>query len=203
MNLKKVLALLAFASLSIGQVHADPITIDIDPTADGSSVEADLECHGFDCKVKVTLAETLEDEFFSLAEGESIEIDFFDIQVWARFAIGEVSIKAILALVTPDAILGGSGDGAFGSIFGRFVAGALHWENQPKAVDLGDGTFLQVTFQDLVGVTKSGEKNTVHATFHRFSAPVGVPEPAMVGLLGMGLILMAFYGRRNRSVVRR
>ena len=195
------MAICVFGFLAFSTTQADPITIDVDPTEEGSSVAVDLECYGISCAIEVSLSESLEDESFSLDVGESYEIDFLDVQVWAMFAIGEVSIEAVLALVSPELSFGSSGDGIFGSIFGHIVAGALFWENQPDPVDLGDGTYLQVSFQNLLGLTESGATNTVHATFSRYASPVSVPEPGVLGLLGLGLVTIALMGRRRRVTV--
>ena len=201
MNFRKAFALIASTILLSGAAQADPIAIDIVTSYDDSSVAAPhVACHGLSCAIEVSLSESLDGESFSLNVGESYDIDFFDVQVWAKFAVGQVSIEAVLALVTPDFSFGGSGDGIFGSFFGHIVAGALLWDHQPEPVDLGDGTFLQVSFQNLMGLTESGATNTVHATFSRYSAPVSVPEPGALGLLGLGLLTMALVGRRKRVI---
>ena len=202
MKFKHTFVSVVLSLLLAGLANAEPIEIEIDTGPDGSWIDPSLTCQAAwfgGCDIETDLSDDLNNPF-SIGVGETVSIAAFDIRVWAVLASGQVSIEAVLALVNPNAEFAGSGSGAFGSFLGFIVAGALHWDDQPEPLDLGDGTTLQVTFENLAGLTFGGSVNTVHATFSRFSSPVSVPEPGVMGLLGLGLLTIAALGRRRREI---
>jgi hypothetical protein len=70
--------------------------------------------------------------------------------------------------------------------------GHLNWI-QPGPIDLGDGTFLSVSFEDLFEFGL-GNTTTVSATISRVAS---VPEPGTAALLIVGLLALWFASRRQ------
>jgi len=68
------------------------------------------------------------------------------------------------------------------------------WD-QPGVVDLGDGTTLAVTFENLYQVG-FGNTTTVSATSRRIAT---VPEPRTIALLGIGLLAIGIVRRRSKN----
>lgn len=191
MTLKELLAVGTITVLSIGTANAGAIIVD--PTTDGSYVDIDLgPCAPWwgGCDIDWNLADSLEDEYFTLDVGASRTFDFFDVEVFAWFGAATVAVEAVLALSEPQSLNSGSGGGFFGSIFGYVSGGALYWEQQPTPIDLGDGTYLGIAFENLLefGI---GNRTTVSATVTRHRA-IAVSEPGPLALLMLGLLALAF-----------
>lgn len=191
MILKDLLAAGTIAVLLIGTANADVIVVD--PTTDGSYVDIDIgPCVPWwgGCDIDWNLAGGLEDEYFTLDVGASETFDFFEVEVFAWFGAATVAVEAVLALSEPQSFNSGSGGGFFGSFLGYVSGGGLYWEQQPTPIDLGDGTYLGITFENLLefGI---GNRTTVSATVTRYGA-IAVSEPGPLVLSVLGLLALAF-----------
>lgn len=187
------LGIAAAGLLAFGTASASPILVD--PTANGSNVSADItssSCLG--CFIDVSLSDGLDDALAWLDAGDSFTFDFFDIEVGALIGGAQVEVAATLALDSPEDSASGSGFGGFASFLYVINGGYLTWI-QPGAIDLGDGTLLGVSFEDLFefGI---GNTTTVSATIYRYAA-ASVPEPGTSALLVFGMLALWFASRRR------
>jgi len=192
--MRKCLGIAAAGLLMLGSAHASPMLVD--PTSAGSDVDAQItssSCIG--CFVDASLSDGLEGAGAMLDEGESFTFDFFDIIVGGLIGSAQVQVDATLALAGSGQSAAGSGFGGFASFLYVVNGGRLTWI-QPDAIDLGDGTFLGVSFEDLFefGI---GNTTTVSATISRY-AVASVPEPGTAALLIVGLLALWFASRNRR-----
>ena len=163
--MRKYLGIIVAGLLAFGSVHASPILVD--PTATGSGVNAQItssNCLG--CFIDVPLSDNLNDAMAWLNTGDSFTFDFFDIVVGAFFGSAQVEVDASLALASPDVSAAANGFGGFASFLFVINGGYLDWL-QPDAIELADGTFLGVSFEDVFefGI---GNTTTVSATVSRY-----------------------------------
>jgi len=189
--MQRLIGIVATGLLAFGSANASPILVD--PTATGSNVNAQItssNCLG--CFVDVSLSDDLEAAAAWLDTGDSFTFDFFDIVVGGLFGTAQVEVDATLALASPDVSASGNGIGAFASLLFVINGGYLEWI-QPDFFDLGDGTFLSISFEDLFefGI---GNSTTVSATISRVAA---VPEPGTTALFVVGLLTLWFASRRR------
>jgi len=190
--MRKLLGIAAAALLMFSTAHASPILVD--PTADGSEVGAEITSDNcLLCFVEVTVSEDLDEVMAWLDVGDSVTFDFFDVVVGGLIGTADVVVTAVLALASPDASALGSGDGGFATFLFVLNGGYLNWV-QPDLIDLGDGTFLAIVFENLFefGI---GNTTTVSATISRVAA---VPEPGTAALLIVGLMALWFGSRRRK-----
>ncbi len=156
------ISIIAAGLLAFGSAHASPILVD--PTTTGSAVDAQITsstCWG--CFIETSISDDLNESMAWLDAGDSFSFDFFDIVVGAFIGSAEVQVNATLALASPGVSAAASGFGGFASFFFVLNAGHLTWI-QPEAIDLGDGTFLGVSFEDLF---EFGIHYYDHAVFRR------------------------------------
>lgn len=193
-------ALLIFA-FATKDTLADPIQVT--PSYSDSSVEATINsswCYG--CWIDVVLNEGLGTGSAWLEAGDSVVFDFFDVYVGALIGGASVTVDATLGFSNPTGATSATGEGGFVTIAGLLSGGYLIWD-QPNSIDLGDGTWLDVSFEDLA-VGGLGNSATVSATVTRSGAAsaISVSEPGSLGLLGLGLLVLAFAVRRRQTSVR-
>jgi hypothetical protein len=196
--MRKHISIIAAGLLAFASVNASPILVD--PTVTGSSVESEItssRCLG--CFIDTSLSDSLEGAMQWLDTGESFTFDFFDIVIGGLIGSAQVEVNAMLALASPGISAGATGFGGFTSFLFLINAGHLNWI-QPDAIDLGDGTFLGVSFENLFefGI---GNTTTVSATISRYAA-APVPEPGTAALLLVGLLAL-WFASGNRRTTRR
>ncbi len=193
MRLRNAILFSLLAMFAGGVASAGPILVD--PTAAGSNVDADIvwqQC--LFCYVDADLSEGLEGAQGYLGLGDSFTFDFFDVYVGGLIGNALVNVDATLAFAAPGAASSGSGIGGFASLFFAINAGYLFWE-QPDPIDLGDGSYLGVAFENLFA-GGLGNRTTVSATVHRYGS-LAVSEPGTLALISFGLIGI-WAGRRRR-----
>lgn len=189
-----VLALLSFAGTAqAGAILVDPSTAD-------SSVSIEID----DCFLCWSYAyhefsDDLDDIFAYMEIGDSWTFDFFDIIVGGATYGTEAIVQATLGFTSPTTATSGTGTGSYATAYVPFIgwvaAGVLEWD-QPNAIDLGDGSWLQVEFEN-IDEAGFGNRTTVSATVSRYGNSVAVPEPATLGLLGIGLLGIGIASRRR------
>ncbi len=190
----KLVGIIAASLLVFGSAHATPILVD--PAEAGSTVSAEITSSNcLDCFVHVALSDDLDDATAMLDIGDSFTFDFFDIVVGGLIGTADIAVSATLALLSPDAVAQGNGLGTFASFLYIFNAIELTW-SQPGIIELSDGTFLHISFEDLFEFGL-GNTTTVSATISRVEA---VPEPGTAALLLVGLMTIWLASRRRPFV---
>jgi len=194
-----LIAVCALFALSANVANATPIEIVVQPTSEGSSVESNITnsaCY-VPCYVETSLSEDLDEISTTLGVGESWTFDFFEITV-GGLGFATATVEATLAFLQPDVFAASSGDASFFTFLGWFSAGTLIWD-QPGAIELADGTFLGIGFENLIEAG-FGNTTTVSATVHRYQA---IPEPGTLALFGFGLLLLGVFHLRRKPTAGR
>jgi hypothetical protein len=200
---KKLFAVFLCAiTLTLGMVGVASATlIDFAIDEDKSSVDFDnVDTWGFygSSSIVVDLADGLGDESFSLSDGQSYTLDFFDITINAEGFLsgGTADIQATLAFSSPFlSDVTSTGDGGWFTIAGFISGGYLSWLDMPQILTLDNGNYFDVDFED-IRVLGLGNSTTVTATVTAHAA-TPVPEPATMLLLGIGLIGLSGFGRNK------
>ena len=180
-------------TLFVATAEATPIYVD--PTTDGSSVDFyinEQRCALFaPCRISGEISSDLDGDGRWLGIGGSWTFDFFDVSVGGLGLVDDFGVYAALAFLEPDVLpAGATGGGQFFTLFGLISGGSLLWD-QPDPIDLGDGSWLQITFEDVAAIG-AGNSTTVSATVARYSAVV--PEPGTLALFGL------WFARQRRPV---
>lgn len=150
---------------------------------------------------------------FDLDVGQSVWEFLFTISTTENWVHDDdrvpVSASIEFSFTSPEVFDGTSyGDTEGISIWGGAIqAGVLTWDNGGKnTLYFGNGGILDVYLNDAVfgagifGLTKHSAD--VHGKFTYRRSPLSVPEPALLTLLGGGLLLLAYVRRRSRTARR-
>ena len=204
MKLKFMRGLVAALSLAAGgAVQALPVTFDL--SSANSAITHGILCTG-NCSVSVTMNPLLDSLSATLAAGEVWEFDFFTLS-YTGAGIGGGSISANLGfdapMDAPDAL--GSGRTSLALYAPGVAQGYLIWDQQPGLFTLSDGTRYSVELQNTPDIPLFSSSVGVGARLTLLSEPtdpvVGVPEPGMLGLFGLGLLGIGA-ARRRRQLAR-
>jgi hypothetical protein len=179
-------------------VQASPVYFDLAGGSGGSSVTVAESAWLAD--LTATLAGTLDNEIFTLADGATREVDFFTLTASGlTFPVDSYAISATLAFQLPNIEAQGTGAGIFGTFLGVLSGGTLSWDHStiPDFFTV-NGNRISVDFQDrrTIGL---GDTAMVHTYITNYGgAPV--PEPGTIVLLGAGLLGLGLYTRRRMII---
>jgi hypothetical protein len=148
------------------------------------------------------------DLYFDLDVGESVWEFLFTISTDENWVDSDdrvpVSANIEFQFTSPEAFGGTSyGDTEGVSIWGGAIqAGVLTWDNGGRnSLTFGNGGLLDIYLNDAVfGLGLGGLSRyaaDVEGKFTYRRSPLAVPEPAILSLVGAGLLLMAYIRRRK------
>jgi len=199
MKMKRLLVFLCAIALVftiVGTAGAIPIDFNIaGDSVSGDNPYSDVsvgiisDWGGF--SISADLVENLDDQEFSLSDGEEEIIDFFTL---TGTGIGTASINAVLAFELP--VVPAVNDNVWAAVnfTGSVTEGVLSWGNMPQTIMLSNGDSFTVQFEEgLLGM--DGTPDIISATITAHAAPV--PEPSTVMLVGTGLLGMIAFGRKR------
>lgn len=187
-------------------------------TANAIPIQASytINAHNNDPGLKIQTADVASNPFnFSLSVGGSKTFGLFDI--WTNeSAINDddgasknISVDFTFSLPKNfNGSAGGSSQGTLAGFFDHIQYGQVNWNNPTDFYfgPNGDGhillTLSDETFNrgDFWGTTPGRSHGaTVNATFTLLADATAVPEPAQLGLLGFGLLLIGGLVRRRRQ----
>ncbi len=151
---------------------------------------------------------------FDLDVGESVWEFLFTISTNEGWVNDDdrhpVSASIEFQFTRPETFGGTSyGDTEGVSVWGGAIqAGVLTWDNGGKnSLYFGNGGILDIYLNDavfglgLLGLTDHSADVAGKFTYRR--SPLAVPEPAILTLVGGGLLLVAFIRRRSKTAARR
>ncbi len=193
--MKKLLVFLCAIALVFtmaGSASAVPIVFDVADGPDSSVTLSNVSTLGW-TSISADLVTDLDDQIFSLDDGESYTFDFFLLTV-TGLGLGTADLQATLAFDSPPGYqVTGSGSGGWFTIFGIISGGCLTWADMPQTLTLTDGNYFDVDFENVL-IAGLGNTTTVSATVTAHAAPV--PEPSTILLVGTGLIGIIGFGRK-------
>lgn len=179
----KLFSLLGAAVLAAGLTvgTADAASVDFEVGA-GTTASATSSCVGV-CSASATLAPGVIGTMFSLEEGETERLDFFDLTV-KGIGVGSYSVEYTLEM-DPGGLISDTGSGGFFSFFGIVSGGTLMWNNAVQTVAFGNGGLYTIAVRDGVAVGL-GNTATIWADVTLDAAPVPLPASALLLLAAVG-----------------
>ena len=180
-----VFGVVALSNATFFDVAGDPL----------SSVEfTNMTIDWGSTSARASIVEDLDDENFSLSEGQSYTFDFFEVTV-DGLGRGSADVTATLAFDEPNESASAGGSGDWFTIGARFSGGILTWGDQPDPILLPGGEMIGIEFS-AVHELGFGNSAIVTATVKNIAS---VPEPPTMLLLGSGLIGLSGFVRRRHK----
>ncbi len=171
--------------LATGAAQASPVDFQVSD-ASVAVTNVDPNCGWLGCSVldvTTTLNPGLVGTTFSLHEGETQSLNFFDISV-SGFGSGDYEVAATLDFSDPGGSASGAGGGNVFTVFGIFSGGTLSW-GPDEQISFGNGGLYTVAFEPLHEIG-FGNTATVRAFVTLDVAPVPLPASALLLLAGIG-----------------
>ena len=177
--------------LSVGVAQAGTVDFTV---ANATVADASI-CLG--CSLDAEIVPGLIGSSFTLAEGDTETLGFFDLTVEAGgfLAGGVYGVAATLDFNPPGGGISALGGGGILNVFFNISAGALVWVQDSFVVDFGNGGQYLVELEQGVDIVL-GNARTINADVTLVASPVPLPASLLL-LIGAGGALGAIRMRKG------